>query len=183
MAGSKRHKILFRKIGITPGNIRYVLFPAWLLSVSYRGKTYLSVMNASNGKTTISVPRSRFKDIVITLGFGGYGAGLFALASIPVTMPVPPALYSWIIIPIYVFYLPSLVLVIFILITSHLFCCKRLFKGMFSVLLISLALLLAGLLMIYAFYAVYDGSKVIEWTVAICFAFYLTTMPFWISKR
>lgn len=43
------------------------------------------------------------------------------------------------------------------------FCCRRLFKGMFSVLVTSLAVLLAGLLMIYAFFAVYEGPNAIEW--------------------
>ena len=49
---------------------------------------------------------------------------------------------------------------------SYGFCCRRLFKGMFSVLLTSLALILAGILMIYAFFAVYDGSNAQEWAAA-----------------
>ena len=157
-------------ISLTPGSIRYVLYPAWLLPVTYRGKTYFSVMNASNrSNITLSVPRSWFKRVVIALAFGAYGTGLFTLASIPVTMPVPPAPapYSWIIIPIYVLYLPLLALMCILGVKSYGFCCRRLFKGMFSVLLTSLALILAGILMIYAFFAVYDGSNAQEWAAAL----------------
>ena len=84
MAGSKRHKILFRKIGITPGSIRYVLCPAWLLSVTLEGKTYLSVMNASNRSDIIlSVPRSLLRRIVTALAFASTAPGFLRLPISP----------------------------------------------------------------------------------------------------
>ena len=95
-------QIMHQNIGIKLRSVRYILFPVWLLSVTVRGKTYLSAMNASNRSNIyLSVPRSRFKRVVIAIAFGAYGTGLFALASILLTAPVPPAPYSWIIIPIY----------------------------------------------------------------------------------
>ena len=161
-------QIMHQNIGIKLRSVRYILFPVWLLSVTVRGKTYLSAMNASNRSNIyLSVPRSRFKRVVIAIAFGAYDTGLFALASILLTAPVPPAPYSWIIIPIYLLYLPLLALMFVIGFKSYGFCCRRLFKGIFSVLLTSLVLLLTGLLMIYAFFAVYNGSNAIEWGGAI----------------
>lgn len=61
-------------------------------------------------------------------------------------------------------------LILAIGVKSYGFCCRRLFKGMFSVLVTSLAVLLAGLLMIYAFFAVYNGPNAIRWGIAICAA-------------
>ena len=173
MAGdNKPRRILSYSISVTPGSVRYVLFPVWLLTVTFQGKTYLSVMNASNrSNVLLSVPRSWFRRIVIPLGFASYGAGLFALAHIPLIAPEPPASYAWLTGGlIYLLYLPSLALMFVIWIKSYEFCCRRLFKGIFSVFLTSLAVLLAGLLMIYAFFAVYNGPNAIRWGIAICAA-------------
>ena len=177
-------RLLSYDLSITPGSVRYVLCPAWLLPVAFHGKTYLSVMNASTGKTAISVPRSAFKGAAAALGFASFSAGLFALANIPITAPEPPASYAWLTgALILLLYLPSLALMIAIAIKSYQFCCRRLFKGALSVLLISLAVLLAGLLMIYGFFAVYDGPNAIKWGAAFFVAFDVSLVPFFLSKR
>ena len=89
---------------------------------------------------------------------------------------------TWLNVPIYLLYLPSLALILAIGVKSYGFCCRRLFKGMFSVLVPSLAVLLAGLLMIYAFFAVYEGPNAIERGAAIFIAFDVSLMPFCLSK-
>ncbi|WP_406043563.1 hypothetical protein [Succinimonas sp.] len=73
-------------LAITPRSLRYVLCPVWLLPVSYHGRTYLSVMNASTGKATISAPRSLLKNVAVSFGFSAFNAGLLALVHTPVVL-------------------------------------------------------------------------------------------------
>ncbi len=182
----KPPRILSQNIAIASGSIRYVLCPAWLLSVAYRGKTYLSVMNASNGNTAIPVPRSLLKRLVTASGLASFWTGIFALAHIPVTAPDPAARHDFLTSPpvILVLYLFLAGLLIALELKSYKFCRRHLFKGTVSVFLTSLAGILAGLLMIYAFFAVCNNpDTIMRGAAEIFIAFDVLLIPFCLLKR
>ena len=141
-------------LAITPRSIRRVLCPVWLFPVSYQGRTYLSVMNASTGKATISLPRDPLKNTAIALGFSSFGTGLFAVIHIPFIMPLltDKPNYPLIILSI-VLYVPALILICYICIKSYEFCRRYLFKSVKSALIASGGYFCAGLPMIYALIA------------------------------
>ena len=151
---SKSAKGVSGSLDITPESIRYVLCPVWLLPVSYHGRTYLSVMNASTGKATISLPRNQLKNTAIALGLSSFGTGLFAVIHLPFVMPLLTDKPNYpLIILSFVLYVPALILICNICIKSYEFCRRNLFKNVNSVLITSSVLMSAGLPMIYALLA------------------------------
>ena len=57
----------------------YTLFPAWILTYQYKGKTYIYAVNGQNGKANGELPVDRKK---LSLTSGLIAAGIFALAII-----------------------------------------------------------------------------------------------------
>ena len=155
----ERITITSQYLDITPRSVRYVLCPLWLFSLSYHGETYLSVMNASTGKTTMSAPRSPLKFSALALGFSSVIIGLFSLVHLPLAVPLihhqkEPV---WVLLYL-ILYVPMLGLMYVICLKIHQFCLRHLLKGLHSALLTSGACFCAGPLMIYAFAAAYLPS-------------------------
>lgn len=182
IAGDKHVSIASRNLTVTPRNVRYVLFPVWLLSISYHGKTYLSVMNASTGKTTVSAPRSLLKNALVAIGFSSFSSGLFALVQIPHIVPLASKQHASLTMILFIaLYLPALALIYTICVKSYQFCRRHLLKSLPAALMTSAAFCSAGLLMISAFSvltAPVDRPMTTDWFVWVLLPFLVSLILF-----
>ena len=171
LTSRKDAKITSQYLDISPRSIRYVFVPVWLFPVSYQGRTYLSVMNASSGKATITAPRSRLKSAAIALGFSSFCAGLMSFAFLLLTVPLLPEQYKDLEkFRFFILFLPLIMLVYLIYLKNYQFCRRHLFKGLASVLIASGGYFCLGLLMLAAFFAIAmpeAGSRLLCWAMAI----------------
>uniref|UniRef100_UPI0038667568 hypothetical protein n=1 Tax=Succinimonas sp. TaxID=1936151 RepID=UPI0038667568 len=171
LTSRKDAKITSQYLDITPRSIRYVLFPVWLFPVSYQGRTYLSVMNASSGKAAITAPRSRLKSAAIALGFSSFGAGLMSFAFLLLTVPLLPEQYKDLEkFRFFILFLPLIMLTYLIYLKNYQFCRRHLFKSLPSALITSGGYFCLGLLMLAAFFAIAmpgEGARLLNWAIAI----------------
>ena len=154
---------------ITPRSIRSALFPVWLIPVRYHDKTYLSVMNASTGKTALYVPRSTFKSRSAALGFGVFNAGLAMLAHGGILFFWQEPRNGLLAALAFLLYLPMLALIYIVCLKSYFFCSRHLFKGNISLFLTSLAALLAGLVMSYSVTFIFESEEALLFSAVVAF--------------
>lgn len=175
------HDVDSNALAITPRSIRSALFPVWLIPVRYHDKTYLSVMNASTGKTALYVPQSSFKSYSAALGFGIFNAGLTMLSQGVLMFCWQEPRHALLAALGFLLYVPMLALVYLTCLKTYFFCSSHLFKGNISLFLTSMTALAAGLLMAYSLTVMFGAGKASMIPGFVAFAGFVAFVVFALS--